>query len=338
MRRGLVGSIWLTGLARGVDQALAVAREAFAVELPEPDPFSDILIAANATGIMLFAAMPPSAIEGMAHDVLIEAEACNLTRSYAGVLLRANVCWAYLRAGELSAARELLRPVTGSRPDLNTAEAHVLLAAVELREGCVTAALERSRGAVAQVRNHNQNWAEGVPWHVEVELWAGQVDAALDLLHEALDVSLPTQAAYIAAPLLCQRARVLADRMDSTDATALERRRTTRQLHDLRSGAITDPFEEGPLHAAAPAMSHLWRAELARIHGTDTIELWVLAAAAFDRLTWPHDSAYCHWRAAQVALRTDEGTRASRLLKRAAADASTHVPLAEAIAATAHGR
>ena len=81
-------------------------------------------------------------------------------------------------------------------------------------------------------------------------------------------------------------------------------------------------------------MTHLWRAELARIDRTATIESWARAATAFDRLTWPHDAAYCRWRAAQVAQRTGEGTLASRLLNRAAADARTHVPLSETISAT----
>lgn len=91
-------------------------------------------------------------------------------------------------------------------------------------------------------------------------------------------------------------------------------------------------------HVTIPAMSHLWRAELARVEATDTTELWVRAATEFDQLTWPHDAACCRWRAARVALWTGEGTRATRLLKRAAAESRTRVPLSEAIAATARGR
>jgi tetratricopeptide (TPR) repeat protein len=333
-RRGFIASIWLTGRTGDVDKALALAREALAVELPEPDPCADLAIAVNATAIMHFAAAPPSAIEELAHDTLIQADQNNLTLSYAGVLLRVNVCSAYLRAGDLAPARELLRPVTRTRPDVNTADAHVLLGAVELREGQVQVALERCRAGDAQVRNRNANWAEGVPGHAEVELWAGHLDAALDLLREALDVSLPTQAVYIGAPLLCLHARVLADRLDKANATAARRRTATQQLHDLKARALSDPFAQNPLHAAIPAMTHLWRAELARIDGTATIESWVRAATAFDRLTWPHDAAYCRWRAAQVAQRTGEGTLATRLLNRAAADARTHVPLSETISAT----
>ncbi len=336
-RLGLIASVWLSGYAGEVDKALAIARDALAVELPEPDPCADIAIAANATAIMLFAAMAPPAIEEMAHDVLMRAEANNLTHSYAAVLLRANVCSAYLHAGEVEASREVVHPVTRSGPNLNTADAHILLAAVELREGNVQSALERGRAADAQIRNRNQNWAEGVPGHAEIELWAGHVDAAIDMLHEALDVSLPTQAVFNIAPLLCLLARALADSLDGTNAVAVQRRTTTRQLQQLLAASHTDPFGDQPLHATIPAMSHLWRAELARVEATDTIELWVRAATEFDQLSWPHDAAYCRWRAARVALCTGEGTRATRLLKRAAADSRTHAPLSEAIAATARG-
>ena len=107
-RRGFIASIWLTGCTGDVDKALALAREALAVELPEPDPCADLAIAVNATCVMHVAAMPPSAIEEMAHDTLIQADQNNLSLSYAGVLLRVNVCSAYLRAGDLAPARELL--------------------------------------------------------------------------------------------------------------------------------------------------------------------------------------------------------------------------------------
>ena len=78
-----------------------------------------------------------------------------------------------------------------------------------------------------------------------------------------------------------------------------------------------------------------WRAELARLAGSQGVESWRAAATAWDALDRPHDAAYCRWRAAQCALRDGQGTVAARLLRRAAADAREHVPLSEAIAATA---
>lgn len=267
----------------------------------------------------------------------MQADACHLTGSYTAVLVRANVCVAHLRAGDLSAARELLRPVTRTHPDLKTADAHMVLAQVELLEGQVQPALERCRAADAQIRNRNQNWAEGIPGQAEIELWAGHVEAALDLLHEALEVSLPTQTAFNVAPLLCLRARAAADRLDALSATAAKRRTAQEQLHDLLARARTDPFDEASFDAATPAMSRVWRAETARITGMASVDQWIRAATAWDRLTRVHDAAYCRWRAAQVAERAGQGTLASRLLRRAAADARSHAPLAEVIATTAHG-
>lgn len=334
VRRGLIASIWLTGRSGDVDAALAIAREGLASA--GSDPCAALAIAVNATGLMYLAGKPPAVVEAMAHDTLIQAEENNLKLSYAGVLLRVNVGAAYLHLGDLGAVHRLIDPVTSLPPDLNTADAHLMLGAVELREGRVQVALERCRAADAQVHNRNTNWAESVATHAEVELWAGEPKAAHDLLQEALDVVLPTQALYISAPLLCLHARILADRADSTDATPPERRLTIQHIHGLRTRAATDPFDPGPLHTATPAMSSLWTAELERIEGNATIETWTHAAAAFDRLKWPHDAAYCRWRAAQVAQRVGAGTLAARLLHRAATDARTHAPLALAIAATAH--
>lgn len=333
VRRGLIASIWLTGRTGDADAALAIAREGLACS--GSDPCAALAIAVNATGLMYFAVKPPAAIEAMAQDTLIQAEANNLTLSYAGVLLRVNVGAAYLRVGDLDAVHRLIDPVTPLPPNLNTADAHLVLGAVELREGNVQAALERCRAADAQMHNRNTNWAESVATHAEVELWAGELDVALGLLQEALDVALPSQAIYLSAPLLCLHARALADRSDRLDATAMQRRRTSQRLHELRTRASTDPFDQEPLHAAIPAMSKLWDAELERVDGSETVHSWSRAAAAFDQLEWPHDAAYSRWRAAQVAQRTSAGTLAARLLRRAAKDARSHAPLARAIATTA---
>ena len=333
-RRVLAGSAWLTMHTGDFETALTIARRALATELPEPDPAADLMLAATTTDILLHAAAPAADFEETARDALRQAEAWNLEHTEAVILLRSNVSWAHLRSGDVAAAHELLRPVTRSSPTENTAFGHLMLGAVELRQGHVRAALDRCRAADAQVRNRNQNWAAGTPWHAEVELWAGRVDAALDLLQEALDVTLPTQAARMAAPLVCLHARAHADRLEIANATAAERHRLTEQLHDMAAGALGDPFGEEAFDVAVPAWSRSWRAELSRIQGAGTVEAWVSAAAEWDRLTWPHEAAYCRWRGAQVALREGHGTVAGRLLNRAATEARGHVPLSEAIALT----
>ena len=328
--------IWLTGIAGDVDHALAIARDALALERSEPDPRADIDVAVVATSLMLLAGLPPAEIEELARDVLVLAEASNLTQSNAGVLLRTNLCVAHLRAGDLPAAREPLRAVTRTRPEFNTAEAHLLLAQVELLEGQAQGALQRCHAANALLRRRNQNWAETVQGLIEIELWAGHVDAALNLVQEALEVSLPTHD-FNVAPLLCLWARSLADSLDASSATTTQRWIASGQLHDLLARAGTDPFDEASFDAAVPAMSREWRAEIARITGTASVDQWIHAATAWDRLSRVHDAAYCRWRAAQVARLVGQGTLATRLLRRAASDARSHAPLTEAITATGRG-
>ena len=110
---------------------------------------------------------------------------------------------------------------------------------------------------------------------------------------------------------------------------------TLAALEELRRRATLDPF------AGACGDNHGWRAtwdaELARLSGDETLDLWVRAAAEWDRITRPHEAAYCRWRGAQAAQRDGHGKAAARLLKRAATDAREHVPLHRAIAATAGG-
>ncbi|MFC7360682.1 ATP-binding protein [Nocardioides astragali] len=337
-RRILGGEAWLTMHTGDFEAALTLARRALTTELPEPDPLGDLALAATTTDILLHAAAPGADVEETARDALRQGEARNLVHTEVGMVLRINVCEAHLRSGDVGAAHEVLRPVTRSGPTVDTAIGHLMLGAVELRQGHVRAALERSRAADALVRNHNQNWAEGIPWHADVELWAGKVDAALALLQEALDVTLSTQAARMAAPLVCVHARAHADRLEianaTATATATERHRVTDQLRDMAAGALVDPFGEEAFDVAVPAWSRSWRAELSRIRGDGTVEAWVSAASEWDRLTRPHDAAYCRWRGAQVALREGRGTVAGRLLGRAATDAREHVPLSEAIVRT----
>ena len=85
---------------------------------------------------------------------------------------------------------------------------------------------------------------------------------------------------------------------------------------ELRARAAVDPFTtttraDGPAHGAS------WQAETARLAGQPSLELWATAAGEWDKLSRPHDAAYCRWRGAQVALATGQGTIALRLLRRA---------------------
>ncbi len=103
----------------------------------------------------------------------------------------------------------------------------------------------------------------------------------------------------------------------------------------MHAGCRVDPFAPAGELAARTGLQRTWHAELARLSGEQTVDMWVAAAAEWDKITRPHDSAYCRWRAAEVALATGQATLAQRLLNRASRDAREHVPLLAAIRRTA---
>ena len=337
-RRTIAGQIWLTMHTTGdVEASLALAEQTAETELPGPDPIADLMIAATATDILLRVPSSAARAEQLARHALKKAEAWGLQLSYPAVLVRVNLCWAHLLGGDTRAAGEWIRPITHSAPGTNTAFAHLMLAAVELREGEVDAALERCRSANAAVRNHDDNWAEGVPWSAEIELWSGRPGDAADLLSEALATRLTSESAGQTAPLLVSLARSRADVLDGPRPSGSGRHVAGRDLRDLVAGALTDPFTEGAFDTSVPALAASWQAEMARVEDTATVEAWVRAAKTWDDIARPHDAAYYRWRGAQVALHEGRGTVAARLLRRASADAHQHVPLSEAIAATIRG-
>ena len=335
-RRMLAGLTLLTMDSTGdVEASLAIAGRALDTELAEPDPIADLMVAASATDILIHAPSSAARAEQFARRALREAEAWGVELSFPAVLVRTNVCCAHLWGGDVRAAGEWIRPITHSDPGINTAFAHVMLAAVEMREGDLDAAGERCRAADAQMLNRNENWAEVVPWIADVELWGGRPEGAAELLAQALDSRLGSEAAGQTGPLLVALARARADLLDAARSAPSHRRRAARELRGRVTGARDDPFAPGLIDAAVPALAASWQAEVSRVEATTTVEAWVRAAKAWDHIARPHDAAYCRWRAAQCALRDDQGTVAARLLRRAATDAHQHVPLSEAIAATA---
>jgi hypothetical protein len=116
---------------------------------------------------------------------------------------------------------------------------------------------------------------------------------------------------------------------ETTPQRRAELQQTTKDAAKHHPGVFdTDGF---PGDLAAHGQ---FEAELARLHQKATVDLWVQAARDWDRIQRPHDAAYCRWRAAQLALQSDQGTVAAKLLRRAAHDAKEHVPLAATIAST----
>jgi tetratricopeptide (TPR) repeat protein len=333
-RRHQVAVLWRAVLAaedveEAVEQTLRVLEDD-----DDPDPVAELMIAANATDALLSTSAPAARAEELARAPLATAAAWGLELSYPGALVRTNVCWAHLLEGDTRSARSWIEPITRAGPTPNTAFAHIMLAAVELREGQVAAAVRRSREADERIRIHDQNWTICLPWLAEIELWAGRSSDACTRLADVVRRELEGEQAAAAAPLLVALARAHAEVLDETAATATLRRSTSALLVSLVAGASSDPFGPGASDVAAPAHALVWKAELCRLENRATVEVWVRAAAAWDRVGRPHEAAYCRWRGAQVALDDGRGTLSTRLARRARADARQHVPLAEAATAT----
>jgi hypothetical protein len=247
-------------------------------------------------------------------------------------LLRANLSEAYLRAGDCDAAAALVEAATQGEPAIATYDLHAARAGIDAARGRPDEALSRVAALDRVTRPRDGNWADGQVALAVAEYWAGHPARAGARLDETLTFLLATDHAAMASPAAAWAARAAAE-LAHTSSSA--RRGAAQRLRERRAGAAVDPFGQEAI-GVAPALWHLvWKAELARLEGTESVEDWTLAATGWDRVGRPHDAGYCRWRAAQVALRQGSGTIASRLLARAARDARQHVPLTDAVSRTA---
>ena len=162
----------------------------------------------------------------------------------------------------------------------------------------------------------------GAPEELFVDSGDGAKVTILDMGRATLELSTPEQVELI-------------DRVE-VGARVSPRLRVAFEVSDAES-AVHDLTAAGASVIAPPtrpAQATAWAAESARLPGRPTVDMWAAVARHWDRLDRPHDAAYCRWRGAQVALATDQGTIALRLLRRAAREAREHVPLSAAIAET----
>jgi hypothetical protein len=249
-----------------------------------------------------------------------------------GIPIKINIAEVMLRAGQVSRAAALLSSPEEARRG-GTVQLHFLLGTLARIEVCRDR-LSDARRAIAELDATVASMPRLTAWRVEaaaqVDLWSDQPSSALRRLRTALEELLATNETNYLGPVFALAARAAAD-CPSTDRD----RDTLAVLEDLRRRATLDPFagvcgDNHGWHAS-------WDAELARLSGNETLDLWARAAAEWDKISRPHEAAYCRWRGGQLALGERHGTVAARLLKRAATDAHEHIPLHRAIAATTAG-
>ena len=202
---------------------------------------------------------------------------------------------------------------------------HAARAAVQCRRGDTIAA----RGCIEEILTAPSTSApkdlEFLAWASDIASWTDAVEPSVEHLLATLADVAGTAPVRLVAPTLLAAARMAARR--SAAAAAADVRELAR-VSGLLEHAHADDQQ---LSAHRVAIG----AELSLATASGTVDEWAAAAAAWDLVHAPHEAAYSRWRAAQVALRLGHGTLAVRLLRRAATDARQHVPLLEAVAATA---
>jgi tetratricopeptide (TPR) repeat protein len=313
------------------DRATALFREALEVSAASGDPFDQLVAAVTSTDAMLQLGAPVAEIDATAAPALELVARWGITE-FTSALLLTILCEAHLRAGDVGGAATVLELDPENAADPTSHPLHTERVLVAALQGHVNEALARIE-ALDRVRvSRDANWLEGQVALATVELWADLPARAAARLDETLAVILPTDNAALTSMATACAARAHADVVSGSPAN--RRRAVARRLRDQRTAAHRDPFGPHAVGVAAPVWHAVWQAELAALEDTETVDGWVDAASGWDRLTHPHDAAYCRWRGARVALREGRGTLAHRLLARAAADAREHVPLSRVIAAT----
>jgi hypothetical protein len=237
-------------------------------------------------------------------------------------VVRSNVAEALIAHGETEAAWRFVAPHTEGAPMHGRWPLHQQRAVLELLFGRPDDA-HRHLAAVVDGPTGSLGYRLATAaTAATIDLWTARPAAALDRALLVLEAGHRTEEPVMLAPLLVLSARAAAD---------LQVPAHGEELLDLHRRLTGNPFAPHPLFTAPSAHGATWTAELSRLDGRESVEAWASTAAAWDRLTRPFDSAYCRWRGAEAALRTDQGTVAARLLKRAARDARGHEPLTEAI-------
>jgi tetratricopeptide (TPR) repeat protein len=311
-------------------EALQMVEEAIRLRPRVPDPFVDVTLAKQHADLLREAGANPSEVAAAARRGLALAEEAAVDTVNVG-WLRYSLGTALTRSGDVSRAVELIDPLTEDKAVFAHHPVELVRTDLDLLRGRLDDARTRSERAMGRHASSIDVRSRWCALQAEVDLWQGRPDQALDQIVALLRELAELEEVVYAAAYFLLAARAAADLAETRPADPATRPHWTERLTTLHSHSVHDPLAHDPAHRVT------WEAELARLGGAPTVEHWVRAGAAWDRLGRPHDAAYCRWRAAQVAQATGQGSVAGRLLKRAARDAREHVPLTSAIAETARG-
>lgn len=333
-RRGvLIEHAWLEVAAGRTASGLSLAEQAASIKVAG-DPFGDVWVGTYHTDLLLVTAASSRDVEAAAGPALASARAADIESFILSTMVVGNVVEALLRDGRTARARALIDPATSDAPRFTTRFLHLLRAKAEVARGELDQAGRRLDDIAAfefDAPSHRLSLVETRAYHL---VWANRPAEAWAALADLFSREQPVSWSAYTGTSLALAARAAAD-LAGTDPSRAPTLLT--RVREMRGRIAQDPFAPSAPVGARSATAATWAAELDRLTGKDSLEVWGRAATGWDRLGFAPDAAYCRWRAAQVALRDGQGTAAQRLLARASRDASEHVPLTEAIAATVEG-
>ena len=327
-RRMLMEKAWHDVRAGDIAPGMARARQAAELVVDPPDPLGEALLLTDYTDLLLLTAGDADEVVAVGQHGLDSAAAWNLD-SYGVLMLRYNMAEAMRRAGQVRRAAALIEPYTADGPGEDQWGAlHLARARLLMLQGHPEAARALRDVLGARPVVALDELLEKAEAFADIDLWTGGQESAFANVVALADEVAPTEAARSLGPHLTLAARAVADGPASARDARLHR------LVTVREACVVDPFAIRQVPADGRAWTATWTAEISRLSSRPSVGLWVAAASEWDTLSRPHDSAYCRWRAAQVAASTGQAVMAAKLLRRAARDAAEHVPLLRAVRAT----
>ncbi len=322
LRDALMRQANAVGVAGDLDRARELLERAAVEAGNHDDPLGDVRRGVYATDMLLLCDAPADEVVAAGAPALAVARDHHVDNPEV-LIVRFNTAASLLRAGRVDEADQLIGAMPGSPVERDRAALHLARAVIDSRRGERAPAADRIRSFWDEPRSTDSLELEFLAWAVDVLWWSGEPDERLQHLVAYLRKVAGTADVRLLAPVLLLAAQV--ERTIPT-ASAVDLVHVARECGLLEQALADD--RSLATHRAA------FEAELGHDR-PGSLERWTRAAAGWDDLERPHDAAYARWRAAQTALRDGHGTVAQRLLRRAAADATAHVPLARAIATTA---
>ena len=304
LRDSLMRMAWHQGIAGHASEALQLLTSAVARSHADHDPLGDIRMGVYATDVLLICGAPADEVRAAGATALAVAHEYDLDNPQL-MLVRVNIASALVRDGRVAEAERLIDTPPDTPLDVDRWPVHAVVATIESRHGRTREALERIEAVRAEISESARLDPEFLAESGDIAIWAGTPVLALGRLVDAVDNLAGSSPVRVAAPVLVMAARTAAHAGTAPLA---------QQLRALaaRAGLLDDQHADDA-HLAAHRAT--FGAELARLDGVESVVVWAEAAALWDRLTRPHDAAYCRWRAAEVALREGQGTAAARLLR-----------------------